>query len=84
MNDIFTDMHNPIFDILIKHTHVNNPTPLPSHQPLTVLPPPPTTRSYATYIYTDTPQQAVQTEPLRRNIIIIIITGTASTHNIRI
>jgi hypothetical protein len=41
MNDTFTDIHNPIFDLIIKYTYHNNThskTHLPHHTPT---PPPP-------------------------------------------
>jgi hypothetical protein len=62
MNDTFTNMHNPVFDIIVKtHTHPPNnltPSPSPSLQPLTVSSLLPHTTGLYINIptYTDSPQ----------------------------
>jgi hypothetical protein len=63
MNDTFTDMHNPIFDILIK-THIQ-PPPITTHN--TNLPPPHTNRPHTVYKHTRAPQQAVHIVLLQQN-----------------
>jgi hypothetical protein len=42
MNDIFADVHNPIFDLIIKYTTTYLQNPLPRHNPTL----PPTVQNY--------------------------------------
>ena len=60
MNDTFIEIHNPIFDIVVKTHTPNNHTPSVSLQPLTVSSPlSHTTRLYTDIpTYTDTPQRS--------------------------
>jgi hypothetical protein len=54
MNDTFTDIHKPIFDILIKtHTHKQ---PLPTSTHSTILAPTHTNKPHTQYLYTQEPQ----------------------------
>jgi hypothetical protein len=71
MNGKITDMHNPIFDILIK-THTNNPLPPPPPKALTSHHPTPI--DHTQYIYTQGPFNRqfrwfslVQIVPLQKN-----------------
>jgi hypothetical protein len=70
MNDTFTDIHNHIFDILIKtHTQIT-----PSHQPTPI--------KHTQYIYTQEPQQkAVQIVPLQENNTTTTMGNCVDLHN---